>query len=142
MLGARARRAIRCEYPKCLNAAAMVEVVAAGQPYANGDTDLLPRPEPAGGTTGTIRISGFLPYASFSTPVHDYAGIAGGVLAAGDRLAETLFDWDPEWAPFYCPVCERAYCSAHWRLEPVFDEAGFDYYSGSCLYGHRHKIDH
>lgn len=136
---ARARRAIRCEYPKCRNAAAMVEVVAAGQAYANGEHDLPHRLEPS---QGTIRISGFLPYASFSTPVRDYAGTAGGVLAAGDRLAETLFGWNTEWAPFYCPVCERAYCSEHWRLEPVFDEAGFDYYSGSCLYGHRHKIDH
>lgn len=139
MLGARARRAIRCEYPKCLNAAAMVEVVATGQAYADGDTDLLHQLAPG---EGTIRITGFLPYASFSMPVADYAEIAGGVLAAGDRLAETLYRWDTGWAPFYCPVCERAYCTAHWRLEPVFDEAGFDYYSGSCLYGHRHTIEH
>lgn len=139
MLGARTRRAIRCEYPKCLNAAAMVEVVAAGQSYANGDRDLLHKLTPA---QGSIRISGFLPYASFSMPVESYADIANGVLAAGDRLAETLFDWNTEWAPFYCPVCERAYCTEHWRLEPVFDETGFDFYSGSCLYGHRHMIDH
>src|SRR5512138_3860527 len=25
-----------------------------------------------------------------------------------------LFDWNGEWASFYCPDCARVYCRKHW----------------------------
>lgn len=46
---------------------------------------------------------------------------------------------DPEWAPFYCPRCEKSYCGACWRTSLVFDPewpAWLEEQRGVCPAGH------
>jgi hypothetical protein len=45
-----------------------------------------------------------------------------------------------EWAPFYCPKCRASYCSAHWQVEEVWDEAGWDFSTATCPSQHQRKI--
>lgn len=57
----------------------------------------------------------------------------------------TLYDYDAEWASFYCPACARAYCRKHWRLEMQFEHdhlpGWYDFTYGTCPEGHRRIVD-
>jgi hypothetical protein len=120
----------------------MVELIPNGARYADGNTDLLHQIRPPGSTSaGTFRLSGFLPYTAYSTPVSDYETTVSAVRNAGDDAAAVLHELDDEYAPFFCRHCRRSYCGRHWNLGARFDH-GFDYYSGTCPFGHRKFIDH
>ncbi|GAA2456253.1 hypothetical protein GCM10010191_89530 [Actinomadura vinacea] len=120
----------------------MVELVPNGGRYADGNTDLLHQIQLTDSTSsGTIRLSGFLPYTEYSMQVTDYEATTTAVQNAGADAASVLHEIDKEYAPFYCRHCLRPYCGQHWQLKATFDH-GFDYYSGSCPYGHRKFIDH
>jgi hypothetical protein len=50
---------------------------------------------------------------------------------------------EPEWAPFYCPACERVYCGECWRTTPVFDAEWVDWIEevrGVCPRGHERML--
>lgn len=93
-----------CQYHACRHAAAMVE--------------LLPGP----GSGRTLMVSGFAPGTEVAEPVPD-PRLAALVSAGDPALPGTLYDRDPAWAPFFCPVCERSYCAEHWQ-------------GNRCPYGH------
>ncbi|MGH3186838.1 MAG: hypothetical protein ACRDPY_29855 [Streptosporangiaceae bacterium] len=46
-----------------------------------------------------------------------------------------------EFAPFFCPECERNYCRADWHTYVLFDEGFYDCTMGTCPAGHRHMVD-
>lgn len=120
----------------------MVELIPDGSGYADGTTDLLHRLRPPGSTSaGTFRMSGFLPYTNCSMPVDDYETTVVAVRSAGDDAAAVLHELDKEYAPFFCRRCRCSYCGRHWNLKAKFDQ-GFDYYSGTCPFGHPKFIDH
>ena len=53
-----------------------------------------------------------------------------------------LYSLDKDYAPFYCPRCPGVFCALHYHLEEVWDEAGLDYWHGTCPYGHGKFINH
>jgi hypothetical protein len=60
--------------------------------------------------------------------------------------ARPLFDWNDEWASFYCAECARVYCRKHWETEVVFDDdpampGWYDCTYGTCPKGHRRIVD-
>lgn len=133
----RARVAIPCGFTNCDRAAAVVESIPVGASYADGRKDILHAL--TGG--GTLRVSGFLDYANYSTPVTDYDALVDEMQKTGDEVASALYRLSDDYAPFYCNRCRRSYCRTHWMLLPTFDQ-GFDYYSGHCPAGHPKVIDH
>lgn len=50
--------------------------------------------------------------------------------------AAALYALDPELTPFYCPQCERSYCSAHWATQQISDGI-----RGTCPNGHQRMLD-
>jgi hypothetical protein len=133
---ARLRVAFPCQHKDCRRAAAIVEVTRRGQLYIDAEQDIIYRVFPE--AQGTIRITGFLPYTSFSTRVPNLAATVSAVRTID---AAALHALDRAWVPFYCHQCDRSFCSEHWDLKPIFDW-GFDHYSGACPIGHPHFIDH
>ena len=62
-------------------------------------------------------------------------------LAAQD--AGALYASDPEFAPFWCPRCDAAYCGDHWQTWLVFDDedpSWLDEQRGICPEGHERMI--
>jgi hypothetical protein len=133
---ARLRVGFPCQYEGCPRTAAVVEVSRRGQLFVNDEQDIIYRIFPA--AQGTIRVTGFLPYTSLSNQVPN---LAATIAAARAVDAGTLWALDQSWVPFYCPRCERSFCTEHWALQPSFNW-GFDHYSGTCPAGHPHFIDH
>lgn len=133
---ARLRVSFPCQYEGCPKTAAMVEVSRRGQLFVNDEQDVIYRIFPA--AQGTIRVTDFLPYTTFSSRVPDYAATAQAARAID---ASALHALDHTWVPFYCPHCERSFCTEHWALTPHFNW-GFDHYSGTCPIGHPHTINH
>jgi hypothetical protein len=138
----KARFAISCGFPECGEAAAMVEFIPVGSTYPDGAEEPLHRLVPPENSRGTFRLTGFLPFTGYSTPVAGYEAVVAAVRQAGDNADAVLHDLNREYAPFFCRHCRLSYCKDHWRLKPIFDEAGFDYYSGDCPAGHPQFIDH
>ena len=121
----------------------MVELIPTGAAYADGQKDILHELDSVFSGKGTFRVSDFLPYLDYSLDVADYEAVVAAVRGAGDDdVAAVLYGRDKEYAPFFCAECRCSYCGTHWKLKPVFDEAGFDYYTGGCPVGHRKFIDH
>jgi hypothetical protein len=138
----RVRAAIVCGVPGCGQTAAMVEMIPKGARYADGLTDILHELDSVFSGKGTLRVSDFLPYLDYSLDVPDYEALVAAVGGARDDVAAVLYGRNKEYAPYFCGECGCSYCGAHWKLAPVFDEAGFDYYTGSCPVGHKKFIDH
>jgi hypothetical protein len=66
----------------------------------------------------------------------------GMILASRDVRA--LYALNAEWASFYCPTCDRAYCSAHWHFDVRYDDdfpGWYDCTYGTCPMGHRRLVD-
>lgn len=65
------------------------------------------------------------------------------IITAGD--AQSLYEYDPEVASFYCPDCPASYCGDHWARWNVFDdEAEFDWHDsvrGRCPSGHQRMLE-
>jgi hypothetical protein len=55
--------------------------------------------------------------------------------------AAALYALDPEFAPFYCPECERTYCGEHWRTEDVFADGFHESIRGTCPEGHARLLE-
>ncbi len=132
----RLRVAFPCQHEGCQRIAAIVEVIRRGQLYVDEEQDVLYRIFPE--AQGTLRISGFLPYTSFSTQVNNVAATTGAVQVTDTAALHAM---DRTWVPFYCQHCDRSFCGEHWNLKPTFDW-GFDFYSGTCPAGHAHFINH
>ena len=64
---------------------------------------------------------------------------AAAVLEAGDAAA--LFSINPEYAPFWCPLCSAAYCGDDYRSRVAFDEGVYDATYGVCPEGHERELD-
>lgn len=107
-----------------------------GQLYINDEQDIIYRVFPH--AQGTIRVTDFLPYTSLSHQVPNLDATTRAVRATDAAALHTL---DPAWVPFYCPQCDRSFCTEHWVLTSVFNW-GFDHYSGTCPVGHPHVIGH
>ncbi|MGH3695006.1 MAG: hypothetical protein ACRDRX_13645 [Pseudonocardiaceae bacterium] len=133
---ARLRISFPCQYAGCPRTAAVVELSRRGQLLINDEQDIIYRIFPD--TQGTIRVTGFLPYTSFSRQVPN---LAATTAAARDIDAGALRALDQTWVPFYCERCDRSFCAEHWVLKPFFNW-GFDHYSGTCPIGHPHLIGH
>ena len=133
---ARLRVTFPCQHEDCPRPAATVEVTRRGQLYINDEQDIIYRIFP--NTQGTIQITGFLPYTSFTTRVTNLAATTDAVRATD---AAALHNLNQAWVPFYCHDCNRSFCGEHWDLKPTFSW-GFDHYSGTCPRGHPHFIDH
>lgn len=133
---ARLRCTFPCQYQGCPRRAAVVEVSRRGQLLVSDEQDIIYRVFPE--AQGTIRVTGFLPYTNFSSQVPD---LSATIRAARAIDAGRLRALDATWVPFYCPHCDRSFCTEHWALTPSFSW-GFDHYSGTCPAGHPHFIDH
>jgi hypothetical protein len=59
-------------------------------------------------------------------------------LTASDSSFFIKLNW--ELAPFWCPKCQRNYCSSHWEVETVVDEGFFDCFRGTCPRGHEREL--
>ena len=138
------RAAIPCGFRRCGQTAAIIELVPKGVAYADGQQDLLHEFSDDYCSRGTFRVSQFLPYVDYSMDVPDYEAAVAAVRRAGrGGLPALLYRLNSkEYAPFFCGMCGLPYCKSHWNLRPVFDECGFDFYTGSCPVGHKHFIDH
>jgi hypothetical protein len=63
-------------------------------------------------------------------------------LEAGD--VPGLYALEPELTPFWCPSCERSYCSDHWDWWDVWDDewSGWrDSVRGRCPEGHERMLE-
>ena len=57
--------------------------------------------------------------------------------------ARDLYRLDLEWAPFFCPVCERVYCPQCWHVVNEFDPdmpGWLDEVRGTCPVGHERML--
>lgn len=54
--------------------------------------------------------------------------------------ARFLRGLNSELVAFWCFRCERSFCGAHWRSQPVYDDGYFDYYRGWCPRQHVQKL--
>lgn len=121
----------------------MVELIPAGAVYADGKKDILHELDSRFFSgKGTFRVSNFLPYIDYSRDVPDYEDVVAAVRDAGQDVGAVLYRLNKEYAPFFCASCGSSYCRTHWNLEPVFDNRGFDYYTGGCPVGHKKFINH
>lgn len=77
---------------------------------------------PGPGAGSTLVVGGFAEGTDVAEPLRDHRLVAE-IRASSDTLADTLYDRDPAWAPFFCTTCERSYCASHWK-------------AGRCPYGH------
>lgn len=68
-------------------------------------------------------------------------GYARAAAALHAHDVRALYAGDGEWAPFYCPACDRCYCRDHWAMAMEFDEGFYDCTYGTCPEGHRRMID-
>lgn len=136
------RAAIPCGFAGCGQTAAVVELIPKGAVYADGRKDILHELDSGFSGRGTFRVRDFLRHANYSVAVADYEAVATVVCGETDDVAAALYRRDKEYAPFFCAECGYSYCGTHWKLNPVFDECGFDYYTGCCPVGHRKFIDH
>lgn len=72
------------------------------------------------------------------------AGLARLWAILARRDAPALYAVNAEWASFYCPVCDRSYCRAHWRLDVRYDDdfpGWYDATYGTCPTGHTRLVD-
>ena len=74
------------------------------------------------------------PVSQLNRPVSD--------LVIAMESAKTLFEFDFEFAPFFCPQCDRCYCGKHWRRWDVFESDGWhDSIRGVCPRGHERMLE-
>jgi hypothetical protein len=103
-----------------------------------------------GAVAGTVRLATSwlglcLEVSSFTSelkaPVSQLA-VSVDDLVAAMSSAKTLYECDLEFAPFFCPQCDRCYCGSHWRRRDVFDEDGWhDSIRGVCPQGHERMLE-
>jgi hypothetical protein len=103
-----------------------------------------------GSTAGTVRLATSwlglcLEVSSFTSelkaPVSQLGETVADLVAAMDS-AKALYNCDHEFAPFFCPICDRCYCGEHWRRWDVFDEDGWhDSIRGVCPQGHERMLE-
>jgi len=54
----------------------------------------------------------------------------------------SLFCFDLEVCPFFCPECDANYCGTHWDRWDVFDDDGWhDCIRGRCPNGHERMLE-
>ncbi|GLV55474.1 hypothetical protein KDH_23180 [Dictyobacter sp. S3.2.2.5] len=137
-----------CQHPACSSAAALVELVVKGTPHPDDHflhRDILEAARVSG--AGQIIVKGFIQdyrvrrVTNYSMPLSPTATqqVAAG-LRSGDPAA--LYELEKDYAPFYCTQCAGVFCALRYHLEEVWDEAGPDFWHGTCPYGHRKFIDH
>lgn len=79
-------------------------------------------------------------------------GHLGRSISAGDRQrvvaaivagdARALYAVNPEFAPFFCPLCGNCYCEEHWEQQERLEEGGwFDCVEGTCRRGHKRILE-
>jgi hypothetical protein len=125
----------------CRKRAATVTLVPAGQP------DPRLTPEPKGAPPGVSKLG--IKYARLSIkggPASFTIGIADAQAesvraALLARNASALYAIHYEFAPFWCPSCQRSYCKEHYVSFPTFDDGFYDATYGTCPHGHRRKLD-
>jgi hypothetical protein len=55
--------------------------------------------------------------------------------------ANRLHAIDPDYAPFFCPKCNKCYASSIWSATTIFvDRSYYDHYKVKCPIGHESKI--
>ena len=127
----------------CVKVAATVTLVDPGAP----DPRLTPEPPGVPPGAGTLFSSMFPDRAQLSiaggplSVTHGFVETERVALALRSGDADALFRIDSEYAPFWCPTCERAYCRDHFQSWPTFDEGFYDATYGTCTAGHRRKLD-
>jgi hypothetical protein len=138
---------VGCQHPGCANLAAVVRLIAKGTPHPDdavlfrsltesknfgGVGQIILRYPHDLGVPGVPNVS--MPVTADRYPAIDQA-LRSAVLAALHSLSE-------DYAPFLCTTCPGAFCAPHLRLVEVWDEAGPDFWTGTCPGGHRQFIDH
>jgi hypothetical protein len=105
-----------------------------------------------GKPAGTVKLLKHETYSSFEIKGF-ISEISGGIqygqyekfyTALKNNDPGTLFRMDFEYAPFYCPECNRCYCSDHWKYWIIYDEeepSYFDYIKGICPKGHKRMLE-
>jgi hypothetical protein len=133
-----------CKQPGCTELAARVELIAKGVPHLD-DEHLLRKLLESGDAAGQIILYGFLLYGSH--PLNTSRPLSPGTYASIEmalrrRDVSLLYETNEEYAPFYCFRCRAVYCARHFQLQEVWDEAGLDYWTGTCPQEHGLFIDH
>lgn len=54
--------------------------------------------------------------------------------------SQNIYAIDREFAPYFCPQCDRNYCDKHWLRETLYDEGFYDAEYGICPKGHRKML--
>jgi hypothetical protein len=105
-------------------------------PHAAGAVELVEGDAP--GATLEFFVTGF--GSSQAIPVEAAVGSAAvAALAAGE--ARRLFALAPLATPFYCPDCDRVFCSHHWVSLPLLDDHVLAGTYATCPEGHTRLID-
>jgi hypothetical protein len=94
----------------------------------------------AGGGDWLLLVEGFLGKTSTRLGTAEAERVAPA-LERGDAAA--LYAVDLEYAPFYCPTCDRVYCVDCWRTSLVFadDFPGWlEETDGTCPEGHERML--
>lgn len=94
-----------------------------------------------GGEGATLHCRGFIGETQERVTESAAAALEAALKNEDVRAVYAL---DPLWAPFYCPSCDRCYCSDHWLVVPAFDEdfpGWYDVSYGTCPQGHRRLVD-
>src|SRR5690349_3885005 len=99
---------------------------ACGEPA--GSLELVATP----GERAVLRVEGPAAQATFYLDGVDATASIQQAMSA-DSAADALYRLNIEYAPFYCPECQRNYCRACWQLTPSFDDDFPGWYD--CTYG-------
>lgn len=54
--------------------------------------------------------------------------------------AKRLHAVKADYAPFYCPKCEKCFVASLWSSMPIFDDGFYDYTEAICPKGHKNRV--
>ena len=110
----------------CGSTAADVRTVESGQPDPTALDDLMVNYDRIVIDGGPVPITISLRHAQLER-------VAEAIRKSDVRA---LFAINEEFAPFWCPQCEAAYCGDHYSHWDEYDEGFFDCVRGVCPNGH------
>ena len=85
----------------------------------------------------SVNLSGFIMDVTANVSEHDYYQLQKFIQLQDSK---NIYAIDIEFAPYYCPKCDRVYCVQHWSRQTIYDEGFYDAEIGICPNGHRKML--